>query len=155
MTSPIDLIESAWLASQTRSLVETPSVTMDEAAVCAQFASLMSEVGLVVDVREVTPGRNNLYAKIPGTGEGPALLFNGHLDTIPIGYCVAPGREGDVLAGRGTTDLYVNATGIPTFYYGPSNETAHSDNECVSVERLASAAKVYAEGAMRYCGVSD
>jgi len=67
------------------------------------------------------------------------------------------GQEVDYVGMRivGDANLYVHGTGIPTFYYGPSNETAHSDNECVSVERLASAAKVYAEGAMRYCGVSD
>lgn len=105
MQSPIDLIDSEWLASQTLSLVETPSVTMDEAAVCVQFESLMSEIGLKVDVREVTPGRNNLYARIPGSGEGPALLFNGHLDTIPVGDCIEPGREGDTITGRGATDM--------------------------------------------------
>ena len=105
MSSPFDHIEAEWLATQTLSLVEIPSVTMEEGAVCTRFAEMMSGLGQGVDVREVTSGRNNLYLKIPGTGEGPALLFNGHLDTIPIGECIAPGREGDTLTGRGSTDM--------------------------------------------------
>ena len=53
-------IDQEWVAEQTLALVETPSVTMDEAEVCAQYADLMAGIGLDVDVREVTPGRNNL-----------------------------------------------------------------------------------------------
>ncbi len=105
MPSPVSLIEPEWLAEQTLALVETPSVTMDETTVCAQFAELLVDAGLDVDVRQVTPGRNNLYAKISGTGEGPALLFNGHLDTIPVGDCIPFGRDGDTITGRGTTDM--------------------------------------------------
>lgn len=101
----ISHIDQEWVAEQTLALVETPSVTMDEAGVCAQYADLMTGIGLDVDVRGVTPGRDNLYARIPGHGDGPALVFNGHLDTIPIGECVAPGRDGDTITGRGTTDM--------------------------------------------------
>ena len=105
MASASDLIDAEWLAEHTLALVRTPSVTMGEKAVCSQFADLMSSIGLAVDVREVTPGRNNLYARIAGSGDGPSLLFNGHLDTIPIGDCIQPGRQGDTVSGRGTTDM--------------------------------------------------
>ena len=105
MASVSDLIDAEWLAEHTLALVRTPSVTMGEKAVCSQFADLMSSIGLAVDVREVTPGRNNLYARIAGSGDGPSLLFNGHLDTIPIGDCIQPGRQGDTVSGRGTTDM--------------------------------------------------
>lgn len=101
----LELVDQEWIARQTLALVQTPSVTMDEATVCAQYCELMKEIGLEVDLREVTPGRNNLYAKIAGYGDGPSLVFNGHLDTIPIGDCVAPGRDGDTITGRGTTDM--------------------------------------------------
>ena len=105
MASPYDHIDAEWLADQTLALVETPSVTMDEAQVCTQFADLMSDIGLEADVREVTPGRNNLYARIPGTGGGPTLMYNGHLDTIPIGDCIPPERDGNTISGRGSTDM--------------------------------------------------
>ena len=44
------------------------------------------------------------------------------------------------------------ARGFPTFYYGPSNETAHADEEWVEVRRLSEAAQVYAlaAGLLRY-----
>ena len=42
---------------------------------------------------------------MPGAGNGPSLMLNGHLDTIPIGDCVPCRREGDRLYGRGATDM--------------------------------------------------
>lgn len=101
----ISQVDSEWIAAQTLALVEIPSVTMDEAAVCRHYATQMQQLGLIVDVREVTPGRANLYARIPGTGDGPNLLLNGHLDTIPLGNCVPCSRQGDRIYGRGSTDM--------------------------------------------------
>jgi acetylornithine deacetylase/succinyl-diaminopimelate desuccinylase-like protein len=54
----------------------------------------------------------------------------------------------------GDANLYVNFGHRPAYYYGPSNDTAHSDQEWVSIERLAQAAKVYALTALLYCGVA-
>ena len=53
----------------------------------------------------------------------------------------------------GDANLYVHGTGVPTIYYGPSNETAHADVETVSVERMKKAAQVYALTALEYCGL--
>jgi succinyl-diaminopimelate desuccinylase len=58
-----------------------------------------------VDVREVTPGRPNLYSCVRGQGEGPTLMLNGHLDTIPNQTNQSCYRDGDLLFGRGTTDM--------------------------------------------------
>ena len=55
----------------------------------------------------------------------------------------------------GDANIFVHGSGVPTFYYGPSNETAHADVEWVSVERIAASAKVYALLAVDYCGRSD
>ena len=98
-------IDGEWIAQQATALVEIPSVTLEEAQVCSYFEEQLRDLGLEVDVREVTPGRANLYARIPGTGKGPALLLNGHLDTIPIGNCPPCRREGDRIYGRGATDM--------------------------------------------------
>jgi len=51
-------------------------------------------------------------------------------------------------------NLFVDLGGVPSFYYGPSNETAHSDVEWVSLSRLTQAAQVYALTAVEYCGLS-
>ncbi|PKO18922.1 hypothetical protein CVU37_06005 [candidate division BRC1 bacterium HGW-BRC1-1] len=45
-------------------------------------------------------GRSNLVAHLPG--EGPGLVFNAHIDTVPPH--IVPRSEGDVLHGRGSAD---------------------------------------------------
>jgi acetylornithine deacetylase/succinyl-diaminopimelate desuccinylase-like protein len=67
------------------------------------------------------------------------------------------GRTPDVigLALVGDANLYVHEAGVPTVYYGPAYDTAHSDHERVSVAQLAHCAKVYARAAMEFCGVVE
>ena len=91
----IAAIDREWVAERTLELVDIYSVTMDEADVCRAYCDMMRGIGLEVDVREVTPGRNNLYARIAGQGDGPSLMHNGHLDTIPVGDCPPARREGN------------------------------------------------------------
>ena len=100
-----DAVDAAWVADRAAELVSVPSVTMNEQAVCGLFEEMMRSLGLDVLVRPMTPGRNNLYARIPGSGGGPTLLFNGHLDTIPQGACGPMRREGGRIYGRGATDM--------------------------------------------------
>ena len=87
--------DAEWMAARTLEMVEIKSVTMDEAEMCRYYADALRSLGLSVDVREVTPGRNNLYARIPGSGGGPTLALNGHVDTVPIHGAWPPRREGD------------------------------------------------------------
>ncbi len=61
-----------------------------------------------------------------------------------------PRRIGMALVGD--ANLFANLAGVPTVYYGPAHETAHSDFERVSVARLAHCAQVYALAAMEFCG---
>ncbi len=98
-------VDGDWIAQQAQTLVEIPSVTMQEAEICQTYASQLRGLGLTVDQRQVSSGRYNLYARLPGIGNGPSLMLNGHLDTIPIGNCVSCRREGDRLYGRGATDM--------------------------------------------------
>ena len=63
----------------------------------------------------------------------------------------APQRIGMALVGD--ANLFTNEGRVPTVYYGPAHETAHSDHERVSVGRLAHCAGMYALAAIEYCGV--
>lgn len=54
----------------------------------------------------------------------------------------------------GDAGLYANNAGVPSVYYGPAHETAHSDHERVSVSQLTHCAKVYALAATTFCGVA-
>ena len=101
----LDAIDAAWIAATTERMVEIPSVTMDEARICEFYRDQLRALDLEVTEREVTPGRFNLYARLPGRGGGRPLTFNGHLDTIPIGKAWPPRREGDRIYGRGSEDL--------------------------------------------------
>jgi acetylornithine deacetylase/succinyl-diaminopimelate desuccinylase-like protein len=101
----LEKIDDQWIANEAERLVRTPSVTLEEHEVCKLCEHQLRELGLQVDVREVTPGRHNLYARIRGTGGGPTLMLNGHLDTIPNQNNQPVYRDGDLLYGRGTTDM--------------------------------------------------
>ncbi len=101
----LNAIDGNWIVDRSEELVRIPSVTMHEEAVCAAYEGMLRDLGLNVDVREVTPGRNNLYARIAGSGDGRTLMLNGHLDTIPNQKNQPCFREGDLLFGRGTTDM--------------------------------------------------
>lgn len=98
----------------TRALVQTPSVNpglesdgAGEARVAELCADLLRDWGFDTRMYEVAPGRPNVVARLPG--DGPTLLFNGHLDTVgvhgmtidPFGATVRDGR----LWGRGACDM--------------------------------------------------
>ena len=81
--SVVQSISRDWVSDVTEEMVKIPSVTMNEQEVCKFYEQQLRNLGLDVVVREVTPGRPNLYARIAGSGGGPTLMLNGHLDTIP------------------------------------------------------------------------
>jgi len=64
-----------------------------------------------------------------------------------------PQRIGMALVGD--ANLFANEAGVPTIYYGPAHETAHSDHERVSVQQLVHCARMYALAAMEFCGVAE
>ena len=41
----------------------------------------LEEIGLEVSWHEVEDGRPNVVGRLEGTGGGPSLMFNGHMDT--------------------------------------------------------------------------
>lgn len=78
-----------------------------EAVMAEVAADLLAGWGFETRGYEVRPGRWNVVARLEG--EGPTLLFNGHLDTVgvegmtvdPFGAVVENGR----LVGRGSCDM--------------------------------------------------
>jgi len=98
----------------TRALVAIPSVNptlapggAGEAEIAGACADWLRGWGLEVEVVEVAPGRCNVVATL--RGDGPTLLFNGHLDTVGIeGMTVppfgTPVHQG-ILRGRGSCDM--------------------------------------------------
>jgi len=106
--APIDL---AGLTALTIDLVnaggENPGGT--EQATVDVLVAAARHRGLQVTIREVSPGRPNVFITLPG-GDGEGVLFLGHSDVVPVGdgwerepfdAHVADGR----IFGRGATDM--------------------------------------------------
>ena len=92
-----------------RDLVAYPSVSGSEEAVARVLADAMRRLGFD-SVR--TDRYGNVVGRIRGAGDGPCVLMDGHLDTVPVSDAAAwskPPFGGDIvdgrLYGRGTSDM--------------------------------------------------
>jgi acetylornithine deacetylase/succinyl-diaminopimelate desuccinylase-like protein len=101
-----DLIREEDLARDTLEFVKVRSETGSERDGSLFFADLLQREGFEVSLDDAGDGRPNVYALVKGQSPGaPPLLFNGHTDTIPIGFSDPPGIEGNWVAGRGSEDM--------------------------------------------------
>jgi putative selenium metabolism hydrolase len=106
------------LATFLRDLVRIPSLSTHEEALAIRLAAEMRRVGFT----EVWTDRIGSVIGHIGSGQGPKLLFNGHMDTVDVGD---PGRwtrppyrgdiESGVLYGRGASDM---KGGLAAMIYG-------------------------------------
>lgn len=69
------------LVELTCDLVNIPSATGEEGPIAAYLLERLRGLGLAAELQEVEPGRHNVIARWPGSGDGPSLLLNGHFDT--------------------------------------------------------------------------
>ncbi len=69
------------LVETASSLVDVHSFTGDEERMAERMAELYDELGLRVQWQQVEDGRANVLGTWPGSGGGPSLMFNGHMDT--------------------------------------------------------------------------
>ncbi|MBR3706582.1 MAG: M20 family metallopeptidase [Firmicutes bacterium] len=80
-----------------------------EAAVGDFIYDYCKELGFEVEKVPVAGKRCNVYARLKGTGEGPTLLLNGHMDTVPPYNMIIEPYAGEVrdgcVWGRGTNDM--------------------------------------------------
>ncbi len=92
--------------------VASPNPPGDVAAVAEMATSLLQAIeGIRIARYETAPGIVNLVAAISGAGPGRRLVFNGHLDTFPVGegqWTFPPLggtlKEGRIY-GRGVSDM--------------------------------------------------
>ena len=75
------MIDRDRLVADALAAVSIPSFTGSEEAMAAWMAGQCAELGLAVQWQQVEDGRANVLATRPGSGGGPSLMFNGHLDT--------------------------------------------------------------------------
>ncbi len=107
-------LEEARLAAALSRLVAVRSVNpgTSERAMLDQVGRELDGLGLETSVIEFAPDRTSLAAVLRGSRDGPALVLNGHMDTVPSGdralWSADPFggeiREGAVW-GRGALDM--------------------------------------------------
>ncbi|MBX3462782.1 MAG: M20/M25/M40 family metallo-hydrolase [Planctomycetes bacterium] len=97
-TAAADAPEAAWLLDRTETLCRADTTTGREDHGLPALRALLRELGAVVELQPVAPGRHNVLA----TWGVPRILFSTHLDTVPP--FLPPRRHGDVLHGRGACD---------------------------------------------------
>lgn len=82
-----------------------------EEDVALEIKRILKEEGIKSTLKYVDQGRPNLYTVLEGEVEGKTLLYNGHLDTVPVGegwtYNPFGAHEDDsgLIYGRGTADM--------------------------------------------------
>lgn len=106
------------IAFRTESQAKEATHFPEEARGCVDYVcEFLAELGFETERWEVGPSATfdahpTVIARLPGSGEGPSLAFNGHLDVVPVGDtsawsegpfsgAVVDGR----LYGRGATDM--------------------------------------------------
>lgn len=91
--------------------VNTVNPPGSERPLAELFAGKMEELGLEVRLCPIGEKRANVVGVLRGKGKGPALLYNGHLDTVPPGdvrweYGPFSGEiVGNKIYGRGAADM--------------------------------------------------
>ena len=80
-------IDESGLRQFLSELVRIPSVNPpgNEAPVAALIAKKLKALGFETQIVEAAPGRPNVLGRLRGTGNGPSLLLNGHMDVQPPG----------------------------------------------------------------------
>lgn len=74
-------IDADSLANLAIQLGNIPSPRGREREVGDFIYDWLTRAGFSAFKQEVTPGRNNVVAVLPGTGQGRSLIFNSHMDT--------------------------------------------------------------------------
>lgn len=92
------------LVAMCRDVVNIPSPTGEELGMATYMRSALQQLGLTVTWQEIEDQRANVIARWNGKGDGPTLMFNGHMDTSNTGdepFLTAPGYKPNALVKDG------------------------------------------------------
>lgn len=113
-------VDGESIAEFTRRLIQTPSLSREEQAVADLVEARMRELGYDQVHRDQM---HNVVGVLEGSGGGPSLMFNGHLDHAGVGDMQRPfagqvvdgapyGYSGPVIYGRGASDMKAGVAAI-------------------------------------------
>src|SRR5919201_989435 len=78
-------VDEQAIVSMCCDVVNIPSRTGDEQKMAEYMRAAFTNLGLDVTWQEIEEGRANVIGRWEGEGNGPALMFNGHMDTSNTG----------------------------------------------------------------------
>ncbi|WP_379144003.1 M20 family metallopeptidase [Paracoccus pacificus] len=111
-----DALDTEAMVAACQEVVRTPSLSFEEGPVARIFARHLQDLGF--DTVEID-ANGNVIGVLRGTGNGPSLMVNGHIDHVPTGDMQDPfsgdlvdaarwGETGTAIYGRGTCDMKCN-----------------------------------------------
>ena len=101
----LEHVEGDRLRDLTFDLVEVESPTGDTAEVARRYGRRLEEYGMEVEVLdEQFPATPIVIGRLRGDRPGSTIVFNGHLDTVPIPH-EPPRLDGETIFGRGSADM--------------------------------------------------
>lgn len=99
------------VAKLTSDLIKIPSYSFmerQEEEIAKYIYDVFQREGIESQLVEIKAGRYNVYARIPGNGEGKSLMLSGHIDTVPA-YDMEDAFSGRIangkIYGRGACDM--------------------------------------------------
>ena len=109
-------VDQERLARGIMELIDAPSPVGNEQPAAEHLHARFKKMGLKSWLQEVEPNRSNVIGMLEGTGDGPTLLFLGHLDTtwsgqeegirdLGPGYQPKSWREDDWIYGMGAYNM--------------------------------------------------
>ncbi|MCM3712997.1 M20 family metallopeptidase [Alkalihalobacillus oceani] len=116
----VDSVNSKEVLEIVKKLISIPSHTDlegREVDVANYLHEFFQSEGIDCYLQEVVDGRSNVIATLKGSGEGPSMMYNGHIDTVPplaMENPFTPIEKDGKLYGRGSTDM---KAGVATMAY--------------------------------------
>ncbi|MBI2088894.1 MAG: M20/M25/M40 family metallo-hydrolase [Deltaproteobacteria bacterium] len=99
----LEQLDSGRLIEIARKLADTVSITGEEKAVAEILGGEFERLGMEVKYQEVEEGRPNVIGTLRGPGDGPTLMFNGHMDHFDNPQPTEV--TGDRIYGRGLVNM--------------------------------------------------
>lgn len=100
----IEAVQPERLGALGLALCRIRSYTGDTREATEHFVAEARASGLDLELFADYPNTPAVVARLKGSGGGPSLELNAHIDTVPLAH--APAKlEGGVLYGRGATDM--------------------------------------------------
>ena len=119
IATPSHVIDDIGMTAFLAELVRAPSVNPPggEGPVAVSMAAKLRALGFETTTVEAAPDRPSVIGRLAGSGDGPTLLFNGHMDVQPPGHHwtrdpFAATVEGRRLYGQGAMDMKAGLTAI-------------------------------------------